>query len=812
MSKKKPTNKKPDSSTPEFPLANQPVAVKRRPWLWPVALVVLLAVSAAVYALYANKKSATAEHAQTPSSMQVSKAGFVGAETCAGCHAPEAKDWQGSQHAKAMQHATEKTVLGDFNNAKFNYYGVVSTFFKHDGKYFVNTDGADGKLADFEIRYAFGLEPLQQYLIEFPDGRLQALTIAWDTRSKAEGGARWYHLNAAEKIDYKDELHWTRQNQNWNWMCADCHTTKLDRNFNANTNTYATTFAEMNVSCEACHGPGAKHVAWAKHKKGSEVISGTTADASATGNHSKITSDPFLNNGLVVALDERKGVTWLANHVTGNAARSKPLSSQRELGVCAQCHSRRAPLAKGMNHDGSLLDSHEISLLTNALYFPDGQQDDEVYNVGSFMQSKMYAKGVTCSDCHNPHTSKLRMPGNTVCAQCHTPKKYDVPTHTLHAANSKGAVCASCHMPTKTYMGVDARHDHSFRIPRPDLSEALGTPNACTSCHKDQNAGWAAVIIEKNFGPERKGFQTFGATLQSAHVGAPDAPKQLVALLQNPQAPAIVRATAVDELRPYLSTEIAPVIEQQLEDASPMVRAAALDTLMAAPAQERVRMAAALIDDPSHLVRVKVGRALAIVPNAGMAPAMRARVDKVFAEYVASQQANAERPESHINLGLFYLERREPLQAEAAYRAALLLDPRFVPAYVNLADLYRSYNRDAEAETSLNTGLQQVPGNADLSHALGLLRIRQGRVAEGLPLLAQAVHAAPTVPRYAYVYGIALHDTGDVQKSFAVLEKALAGSPNNLELLSALAEYARSAGDTKRIDIYTKRLAAFAPK
>ena len=808
MSKKK--RNAGDSNPAAEKLAANSVALsdsKQTRWLWLVLLLGMLGLSAAGYALYANNKSSMLESAQVSSSMQASKVGFVGAETCAGCHATEAKDWQGSQHAKAMQHATQQTVLGDFNNAKFNYHGMVSTFFKRDGKYFVNTDGADGKLADFEIRYAFGLEPLQQYLIEFPDGRLQALTIAWDTRPKAEGGTRWYHLNAAEKIDFKDELHWTRQNQNWNWMCADCHTTKLDRNFNVASNTYATTFAEMNVSCEACHGPGAKHVAWAKgSKKGSGVISGTTS------NVSEITPDPFLNNGLVVALDERKGVTWLADHATGNAVRNKPLSSQRELGMCAQCHSRRAPQTKGMNHDGGLLNSHEIALLTNALYFPDGQQDDEVYNVGSFMQSKMYAKGVTCSDCHNPHTSKLRLPGNTVCAQCHTPVKYDVPSHTLHAANSKGAACASCHMPTKTYMGVDARHDHSFRIPRPDLSDALGTPNACTGCHKDRNAGWAAAIIEKNFGLERKGFQTFGSTLQSAHVGAPDAPKKLIALLQNPQAPAIVRATAVGELRPYLSAEIVTVVERQLSDPNPMVRAAALDTLLAAPPQERVRMAAALIDDPSYLVRIKVGRALAIAPNAGMAPAMRARVDKVFAEYVASQLANAERPEAHINLGLFYIERREPLQAEAAYRAALALDPRFVPGYVNLSDLYRTYNRDAEAETSLNTGLQQVPGNADLSHALGLLRIRQGRVPEAMPLLAQANRAAPNNPRYAYVYGIALHDTGNVPQSFTVLEQALARSPNNLELLSALVEYARSAGDTKRAEIYGKRLAAFAPK
>jgi Tfp pilus assembly protein PilF len=790
MRKKKPPSRQSDSKSPQAPVAvNGGSTTARRAWLLPTIVLALLALLAVGYALYADKKTAATENVQAFSSLQAGKPGFVGAETCAGCHAAEAKDWQGSQHANAMQHATEKTVLGDFNHARFAYNGVVTTFFRRDGRFFVNTDGADGKLADFEIRYAFGIDPLQQYLIEFPDGRLQALSIAWDARPKAQGGSRWYHLYAAEKIDHQDPLHWTRQSQNWNWMCADCHTTKLDRNFNTATNTYATRFAEMNVSCEACHGPGAKHVAWAKAPDAEKAPAGL---------------------GLAVALDERQGVAWLADHVSGNAARSKPLSTQRELGVCAQCHARRAPFVEGMNHDGSLLDSHEIALLTDALYFPDGQQRDEVYNVGSFLQSKMHSKGVTCSDCHHPHTGKLRLPGNATCAQCHAPQKYAAPAHTMHAPNSTGASCASCHMPTKTYMGVDARHDHSFRIPRPDLSDALGTPNACTSCHQDKNAVWAADRIEKHFGPERKGFQRFGATLQSAHAGAPDAPGKLAALADS-SAPAIVRATALAEMRAYLSAASLPTLERGLADGNAMVRAAALDALMAAPPQERVRLAAPLIDDPSHLVRVKVGRVLAVAPNAGMAPAMRTRVEKVFAEYVASQAANADRPESQVNLGLFYGERREPLQAEAAYRAALRLDAGFVPAYINLADLYRSHGRDAEAENSLNTGLQQAPGNAGLSHALGLLRIRQGRVPEAMPLLAQASQAAPDNPRFAYVYGIALHDSGDIRNSIAVLEQALGRAPNNRELLSALADYARETGDAKRQAAYAKRLAAFTP-
>ncbi|HSE13681.1 MAG TPA: tetratricopeptide repeat protein, partial [Rudaea sp.] len=751
---------------------------------------------------------AAASESSAPAALQLAPTSFVGAKACAGCHASEAAAWQGSQHAHAMQHATDATVLGDFNNAKFTYNGIVSTFFRRDGKFFVNTDGADGRLADFEIGYTFGVYPLQQYLVAFPDGRMQALSIAWDARPKDQGGARWYHLYPDEHITSTDPLHWTGLNQNWNWMCADCHTTKLDRNYEPANNTYATKWSEMNVACEACHGPGSKHVAWAeKRKKGSESFSGAKAAASPAGDHPENDSEPFL----VVALDERKGIAWPMNAETGNAARSAPLTSQRELGVCAQCHSRRAPFAAGMDHDGRFFETHDLSLLTDALYFADGQQRDEVYDIGSFLQSKMHAKGVTCSDCHDPHSGKTRAPGNAVCAQCHAPAKYDAASHTLHKTGSAGAQCAACHMPTRNYMVIDARHDHSMRIPRPDLSDKLDTPNACTGCHKDRKPAWAAAAIVRAFGPVRKGFQTFGSTLHDAHTGAPAAAGELSALVHDAQAPAIVRATAADELRQYLSAATLPAIEAALADPDPMVRGAAVETLLDAPPVERMRLAVGLIDDPSRIVRIKAARTLAIAQYDGMAPEMRTRFDKLFAEYVASQRANADRPEAHMNLGLFYVERRDPQQAETEYRAALALQPDFVPAFVDLADLYRTYNREADAEAVLTAALQKAPGNADLSHALGLLRVREGRVADALPLLANAARANPDNARYAFVYGIALHDSGQPKQGIAVLERALKRFPSDRELLSALAGYARDAGDTARAEAYAKRLGALEP-
>lgn len=798
MSRNKRGQRKPDrhrqGPTPAAASKLDQTPPGKRRWLLflVLAAVVIGAGGLGFRAWKTTRQSPVVASAAPPSSAaSMAAASFVGAKACAGCHASEHAEWQKSQHAKAMQHATEATVLGDFNDARFTYAGIESTFFRRDGKFYVNTDGADGKLADFEITHTFGVYPLQQYLVAFPDGRRQALSIVWDARPKAQGGGRWYHLYPDDRITHGDPLHWTRLNQNWNWMCADCHTTRFDRNYNAANNSYDSKWSEMNVACEACHGPGSNHVAWAKRDPGSEKLA--------------------AHHGLVVALDERNGVHWLPDRTTGSAARSVPLASRRELGVCAQCHSRRAPFADGMDHGGRLLDTHDIALLSEGLYEVDGQQRDEVYNVGSFLQSRMHARGVTCSDCHNPHSGQLRAPGNAVCAQCHSPATFDTPAHTLHARDSAGAQCAACHMPTRAYMGIDPRHDHSIRIPRPDLSVKLETPNACTSCHKDRTAAWAASAIERAFGPERKGFQNFGAALHDSRTGAPDAARGLMALANDPQAPAIARATALSDLRRHLSATVMPALEAGLADPDPMVRGAALDTLLAAPPSERVRLAASLIDDPSRIVRIKAARVLAVAPDDGMDGAMRGRLEKVFGEYVDSQRANADRPESHVNLGLFYFERGDLQQSETEYRAAVALEPDFVPAYVNLADLYRRQDREKDAEAVLEAGLQKASADPDLSHALGLLRVRQGRAHEALPLLGQAARSRPDNARYAYVYGVALHDLGQGRQGMAVLEQALKRFPDSPELLNALAEYARDAGDTRRADAYAKRLAEIVP-
>ena len=377
---------------------------------------------------------------------------YVGADACKQCHQAESEAWQGSHHDLAMQEANEQTVLGDFDNAKFKHDNVESTFFKRDGKFMVRTDGPDGKLTDYPITYTFGVTPLQQYLIAFPGGRYQALSIAWDSRPKAEGGQRWFHLYPKEKMDHTDQLHWTGRYQNWNMECAECHSTNLKKGYDAASDSYKTTFNEINVACESCHGPASQHVEWAKQAQ-----------------------PPYSDDdkGLAVKLHSHWQDAWKLTDGNVTAHREQP-ADDALMNTCWACHARRSTLVEGSLPGLPLEDSHHPSLLTQPTYYADGQQRDEDYTWGSFRQSKMFQNGVTCMDCHEPHSLKLRAEGNALCTRCHNAEKFDTEKHHFHKQDSKGAQCMDCHAPEQNYMVIDGRHDHSFRLPRPDLSLIVG--------------------------------------------------------------------------------------------------------------------------------------------------------------------------------------------------------------------------------------------------------------------------------------------------------------------------------------------------
>jgi predicted CXXCH cytochrome family protein len=763
--------------------------------LWILVGIVLILAGAATWLIGGGGPwtAPIAENPKTPAA-----AAFVGSETCAGCHQAEAKLWQTSQHKKAMAHATDRTVLGDFSGVTFDYHGVTSRFFRKDGKFLVETDGPDGKLATFEIKYTFGVDPLQQYLIEFPDGRIQALSIAWDSRPKDQGGQRWFHLYPNEDIRHDDVLHWTKLNQNWNFMCAECHSTGVRKNYDAATDHFATTWSEISVGCETCHGTGSDHVTWARNQQ-SWWPFGKREDR---------------NKGLAVRFDERANVTWMANPQTGRPQRSIPPALLRtEVETCGFCHARGGAFSEDWVPGRWLSNTHRLSPFERRLFFADGQTRDveEPYNYQPFKQSAMFAAGVTCSDCHEPHSAALRAPGNGVCVQCHAADKFDTVAHRHHDDVKPAIACTSCHMQARDYMVVDPRHDHSFRIPRPDLSAKIGTPNACNNCHRDQSPQWAAAAIERWHGPNRKGFQNYAEAFHAAWTEQPDAEKLLAAVASNGNMPAYVRAGALAELNAFVSPANLDLARKGLADPDPMVRIGALDMLEGIQVEGLWPLLSPLLSDSVRGVRLRAVSLLAAVPTSRQPPADRDRFDRAAAEFIAAQRFNADRPEARTALGSFYAHRGQTTEAETEFSAALRLSPQFAPAAINLADLYRQRGRDAESIKILEDTIAATPRDAGLHHALGLALVRLKRNDEALAELNKASELDPERARYAYVYAVALHSAGRVQDALTVLKSNFARHPNDRDTLLALISFSRDSGDAKSALDYAQRLAQIVP-
>ena len=716
---------------------------------------------------------------------------YVGVEACVACHENETASWKGSHHALAMQVANESAVLGNFENKSLDHYGITTRFFRKGEQYMVNTDGPDGKLRDYPIKYTFGVYPLQQYLVEFPGGRLQALDVAWDSRPKEQGGQRWFALHPEdESIPPDDVLHWTGPNLNWNYMCAECHSTGLDKNYDTESRTYKTAWSEINVSCEACHGPGSGHVEW--------------ADKGDTASH-----DP--QKGLTVSLRERQGINWQIDPITGKPVRSAPRKSSNEIEACAVCHSRRSQIGEDNDPGLGFFDNFIPALLTEGLYHPDGQIDDEVYVYGSFLQSKMHHAGVTCSDCHDPHSADLRLPGDQVCYQCHAAERYTSSQHHFHGEGTQGASCVECHMPPKTYMVVDPRHDHSFRVPRPDLSVKLGTPNACNTCHQDKTALWSAEQMKDWYGKRPEGYQQFADALHAGRKQLPAARELLQTLAADDQQPGIARASAGTFLNRYQDPVSFGILKQMTDSEDPQQRLAALQSLGSYDLRNRIPLAFPLLEDKTRSVRIQAASLLASVPSGNLAADKQAILDNAVREYIEAQQFNADRPEAQLNLGNLYADQGNTRDAVAAYQTATELQPRFVPAFINLAQLYSNQGDEVAARQVLEAGLKNVENNADLHHALGLARVRNKDLPGALSSLSRAAELAPDNARYSYVYAVGLQSAGKLKEAVKVLETVHGKHPGNANILFALVTYNRDAGNIADARRYAGMLKKLQP-
>ena len=741
---------------------------------------------------------------------------YVGRQSCISCHQAESNLWTGSHHDLAMDEATPATVLGDFRNATLTHQGITSRMFQREDGYYVHTEGPDGKMADFRVKYVLGVAPLQQYMVEFDRpadqpahelARLQVLRISWDT-----AGQRWFHLDppdVREKLAPDDDLHWTGILQRWNNMCADCHSTNLQRRFDPRDGRYRTTFSEIDVSCEACHGPGNLHVELATAKS--------------------------------LFWDRKRGY---------GLAKLKGEGNGPEIEACAPCHSRRSIVSPHHRPGEPYYDGYHNERLGDLTYHADGQILDEVYEFGSFTQSKMYHKGIKCSNCHDPHSLRLRHPDNKLCTSCHAHPagKYDGPGHHFHQPGSAGAQCVNCHMPATTYMAVDPRRDHSLRIPRPALSVDLGTPNACTGCHLEVDRGrstiakqkrselgeyanwlqareadpevraeldrldrWSLAAARRWWGEKPDEAKHHAHAFHAARTGKQDAERRLIEVANQRTAPSIVRATALDYLARYASDESLAVAERLLQSTDPQIQLGALERCEAqiglldgqldpaigperlAPAyRELARSLAALLDAPTRAVRHAAARVLVRIPapvrGEVLVARQRERLDAVVDEVIAAQAVNADRGGSHMLVALMHEQREQFADAIAAYETAIRVEPNMAGPRGNLAALYDRMAEIAAArgETARLRGDTARAAQVAAEGARCRDESRQLR-SEELQLHERDARLAPHLLEPQYRYAMSLYMNQREADAERVLKATLATHPQAAQPLLALA-------------------------
>jgi predicted CXXCH cytochrome family protein len=701
--------------------------------------------------------------------------------------------WKGSDHDLAMQEVSRETVLGDFNNSTFTHHSVTSRFYMKDGKYFVETEGRDGKIGEFELKYVFGIRPLQQYLVEFDRGYIQTLPICWDTRPEEMGGQRWFHIYDQEKIAPDDILYWTRIYQNWNFMCAECHSTNLLKNYNLDTDTYETSYSEIDVSCEACHGPGSAHVEWAKNRKETQH------------------TDDYTEMGLMVQLKDPGRGTWVFSDESGNARRTVSRNPDPQVEMCARCHARRSVIDDKYVHGQPFMQTHLPQLLDEGMYFADGQILEEVYVYSSFLQSKMYHKGVVCADCHEPHSGKIYAQGNALCYRCHTYEKFGTRTHHFHNPDSTGASCVDCHMPERKYMVIDPRRDHSIRIPRPDISVAIDVPNSCNQCHYDKSYQWASDKVLEWYGPDFKESMQFAEIIQGARNSVPGAGNYLIQLVGDTSYPAIVRATGLSLINRYPSRGAVEAVRINLYDTSPLVRIGAIRSLNMVDLRDRLNMAKHLLTDPILAVRTEVAFVLSETPRNLLTSSEFQSLQRAIAEYIKVQLLNGDRPSSLLNLGVLYMQLGEWEKAETIYNTAIKLEPVYMLSYVNLADLYRQQGRDGLAEEILRNALEINPQVGEVHQALGLLLTRTGKRTEALEHFKVAMEFQAEDAYSAYIYGLALHDAGETKQGLEVFRQSLKHNPYSQDILVALVTINRDVGNFMESHFYAQKLTEYWP-
>lgn len=712
---------------------------------------ILLSLSAAVLAqpnYMANKSYMVNEN-------YIVNQSYVGNDTCIDCHQSEVASWKPSHHANSMLPASDKSVLGDFNNIRFESKDGWTIFNQDQAGYYIETGQTGQTGRRYEVPYVFAYKPLQQILVDIGKGRLQAYPVAWDSRGKEEGGQRWYSLYEDTHIP-GTPFNWLGQFNNWNARCAECHSTDLKRGYDVEKDSYNTTFSEVNVSCEACHGPAEKHINLTQAQQKSVANSG------------------FKNQ-------QYRKLDWIFEdgNNTAELLKGKPVSIDHgQPDQCAACHSRRASLTDG-NDPGEFTQHYIPRLALPELYYSDGQIQDEVYVYGSFSQSKMAAAGVTCSNCHDPHSGKVLTLDNNLCTQCHVPSKFDTPAHTLHDPESPGSQCIDCHMPEKPYMGVDDRRDHAFRIPNPWVSEKLGTPDVCLDCHQDKDSQWSQRQLKSKKAKVFGQYDDIGSALLLNAENPPQGQANIAKLVVDESQPAMRRAVLLGHLD---MTKVAnmQILNEAANSAESLVKLGVIAVLERSSQQLQLQVGFGLLYDEHKNVRLQAIKLLAPAFRRELPAKAQQPMQDALMEAVTTYQKQQDLLSAQIALADLAYKVGDLEQAQVQYLNAVRIQPSFLPSKLNLASIYRETSQLDKARVLLEEILMAEPKHAMALHNLGLIYVVKRDWPQALDALIKAKQIEPDNARFSFVYVLALEASGNYKDALIqvdMLEQRTPGDP-----------------------------------
>lgn len=710
----------------------------------------------------------------SPNDQKIVEPSYVGASTCIECHKKEFEDWKGSDHDLAMDTASNSSVIGNFNNAEIKRGDQIHQAYKKGDDFFVWTDGDDGKMKEYQVKYTFGYYPLQQYLVELEESRLQTLALTWNSLD-----SNWYYMADSVykdmSVNHENWLHWTNQSQNWNSMCADCHSTNLQMGYDIEKNSYHTTYSEIDVSCEACHGPASEHLKWAD-------------------------KPIYLRSSAV---------NW------GLSVQTSNIDNETYVNLCARCHSRRSSFTDYEPHNQSIYNHMLPVLPVEPLYHIDGQILEEDYVFASFTQSKMFMNDVKCNDCHNVHSGKLILDGNALCLQCHQADTYDTPLHHFHKGTGEpgegltssaglffdvgsGAECINCHMHGQNYMGVDYRRDHSFRIPRPDLTEKLGSPNACNQCHTQKSASWSQEYIEKWYGSSRP-YQ-YGEAFHDANIEKEGSDAQLRKMMSEELYPMNIRVAAMMYIGDQSIAENKEAIYLALQHIHPLMRIYAIRKLIVYNADDLDKLFPLLYDE-TRAVRIELASKLGTVPGEYIPEKYKKPFENISQEYLDMLVYNGDFPVGKYNLGNYYYNHSDFENAEKYFLKALEQDEELHEIKTNLAVLYSSMGQPAKSEILLKDYLQHNPKNYSTYYNLGLILAENKKYEESLEYLIIASENMPYNSRVDYNIAMMYEFFKDLEKTEFYLKKAIEKDPNQDNYSNLYQFYTRTQQTAKALKL-----------